>query len=595
MNQGTLAPSYAHESRVIGGVAVRLGSLSAVGGPARIAVVGSSWSGGVLRVGEAGSLAREGELGDGEPGKGHPGVSEKAQRLHPHLLAIGRRKLDAFPIHADGAHLAARASTGAPGGEYGHEREQEQLDDEDPRRFVPIEREHFLAAEPARRDRALRQDDDDDRCRENGPPFGPQDQRCEVGNESRGEEPKGSKPHRYRQDREQGGRVSRVCSRAGRRELRWLSLLLAGCLSGTLLAGCRDKSAARQREAENPSYDRLVTRSLNTCLVLENGKVQCFSKLDDKSPVVVQEIVGIGPALEVQGDPMTICALLRDGQLRCWGEHTGQKMTTPSLTSVPSLPPNLTVKRFSSHYFTCALLSDESMRCANPPRQGTALHFGEPLTFGSDPPVGVSAGFLTCVLRRSGSVVCHGDGTAGDFDRQGRTIDLGGKHARALSSGERHACAVLEDDRVVCWRDNRQLLLGQGQLLWAGAPATGDGPVEVSLGKVARIRGISAGDAHTCVWFEDGKMKCWGENDYGQLGLGDLLSRGTKPDQMGDRLPIVDVGHDAHVAAVASGPITTCALLSDGRVKCWGYAYTPANSEGHTATGDKIPSIPLHR
>jgi alpha-tubulin suppressor-like RCC1 family protein len=62
---------------------------------------------------------------------------------------------------------------------------------------------------------------------------------------------------------------------------------------------------------------------------------------------------------------------------------------------------------------------------------------------------------------------------------------------------------------------------------------------------------------------------------------------------MGDQLPFVDLGRDAHVVTVAAGPLSTCALLRDGRVKCWGYGYTPANSDGRTATGDEIPVVPL--
>jgi alpha-tubulin suppressor-like RCC1 family protein len=217
------------------------------------------------------------------------------------------------------------------------------------------------------------------------------------------------------------------------------------------------------------------------------------------------------------------------------------------------------------------------------------------LRFDNDPPVTVSAGLMTCVLRLSGSVVCYGDGTAEKFDRQGRTIDLGRKRARALSSGERHACAILEDESVVCWREQVQRLLPLDQVYWSGTASPGDAAVTVALGDVGRICGISAGDDHTCAWFESGKLKCWGQNEHGQLGLGDLTARGNRPDQMGNHLPFVDLGPEAEVVRVAAGPTTTCALLRDRRVKCWGYAYTTANAQGQLPTGDGIPEIPLVR
>jgi len=82
-----------------------------------------------------------------------------------------------------------------------------------------------------------------------------------------------------------------------------------------------------------------------------------------------------------------------------------------------------------------------------------------------------------------------------------------------------------------------------------------------------------------------------GSNSYGQLGLGDTETRGDTgdktpftfmnhatgnyvyinyPNEMGDFLPAVSLGADLTATAIASGGEHSCALLSNGQLKCWG-------------------------
>ena len=64
---------------------------------------------------------------------------------------------------------------------------------------------------------------------------------------------------------------------------------------------------------------------------------------------------------------------------------------------------------------------------------------------------------------------------------------------------------------------------------------------------------VAAGSVHSCALLENGSIKCWGRNDYGQLGLGDTAYRGDTPGQMGDMLPEVDLGAAVTVRAVSCG------------------------------------------
>jgi hypothetical protein len=117
--------------------------------------------------------------------------------------------------------------------------------------------------------------------------------------------------------------------------------------------------------------------------------------------------------------------------------------------------------------------------------------------------------------------------------------------------------------------------------------ATADAPKEASVdaasatdadagrpdgGRVPyRAIAVTTGDVHTCALLDDHNVKCWGDDEFGQLGYGDKRTdRGGAPSDMGDALPIVDLGTGRTAAAIVAGRYTTCAILDDGSVKCWG-------------------------
>ena len=65
----------------------------------------------------------------------------------------------------------------------------------------------------------------------------------------------------------------------------------------------------------------------------------------------------------------------------------------------------------------------------------------------------------------------------------------------------------------------------------------GDNLPAVDLGLTATA--VVAGDDHRCALLPGGRLKCWGGNDDGQLGLGDTGNRGDQPNEMGANLPFV--------------------------------------------------------
>jgi alpha-tubulin suppressor-like RCC1 family protein len=91
---------------------------------------------------------------------------------------------------------------------------------------------------------------------------------------------------------------------------------------------------------------------------------------------------------------------------------------------------------------------------------------------------------------------------------------------------------------------------------------------------------VAAGGGHICAAILDGGVKCVGENSSGQLGNG-KTSESFKPVQ-------VD-GLVGNVISVIANFDFTCALLNDGKVKCWG-----DNSTGQLGNGTKEnSSVPV--
>lgn len=94
----------------------------------------------------------------------------------------------------------------------------------------------------------------------------------------------------------------------------------------------------------------------------------------------------------------------------------------------------------------------------------------------------------------------------------------------------------------------------------------GDNLVGVEVG--GSVTEMALGESHTCMLVgSSGEVVCFGKNDAGQLGLGDTDNRGFAAGEVG---AAVDFGAGLGAVAITSGCEHTCALLDDGSVKCFG-------------------------
>ena len=83
---------------------------------------------------------------------------------------------------------------------------------------------------------------------------------------------------------------------------------------------------------------------------------------------------------------------------------------------------------------------------------------------------------------------------------------------------------------------------------------------------------MAAGHNYSCAVLTSGAVKCWGENNLGQLGLGNTDTYGSNSSTIGSGLPTLDIGQT--VTYIAAGEHnTTCAIRADNETVCWGYGY----------------------
>jgi alpha-tubulin suppressor-like RCC1 family protein len=344
----------------------------------------------------------------------------------------------------------------------------------------------------------------------------------------------------------------------------------------------------------------IAAGTMNTC-ALTAGGAKCwganfYGQVGDgtggpgstvAAPVDVAGLTSGVSAIAAGGDDG--CAVA-SGTVKCWGANTAGQLGdgTAGVRTTPGDVAGLTggvaaIAAGGTH--ACALTSAGGIKCWGDNLNG---QLGDGTKYPRLTPVGVAglssgvasiaAGMLrhTCALTTAGAVKCWGandsgqlgDGTLNTRLTPADVSGLGGGVA-AITAGADHSCALTTGGAVKCWGANASGQLGDG------TQENRSTPVNVS-GLTAGVTAIAGGGAHTCALTNSGAVKCWGANDFGQLGDGTHDMHLT---------PVDVSGLTKGVTAIATGAEHTCAIASGGGLKCWGStaSTTPTDVSGLTS------------
>lgn len=238
------------------------------------------------------------------------------------------------------------------------------------------------------------------------------------------------------------------------------------------------------------------------------------------------------PATALAAGPFHTCALLESGAVACWGENTGGKLglgnnfaydygrMPPEIQPTVNLGAVVVTQLALGEDQTCALGSGVApvLKCWGRGAFGT-LGYGDETSRGQAPEE-LGASLLAVPITTSADPVASTFGA------------------------DQATCVLLKSGAVKCWGRATNALLAQPDLI-ASLGNIGDAPNELSqlpaidLGPGIRVRSLAVANLHACALLSTGEVKCWGNNDVGQLGIGNTETIGDAKTELGAALKAV--------------------------------------------------------
>jgi alpha-tubulin suppressor-like RCC1 family protein len=296
----------------------------------------------------------------------------------------------------------------------------------------------------------------------------------------------------------------------------------------------------------------VLTAGLGHTCVVVGGTAKCFGannygQVGNNSgtdALLSQDVSGLSSGVSaISAGDWHNCALVTGGGVKCWGRNTSGQLGNNSLTNQRT-PVNVSGMSSGINSLT-----------------GGSLH--------------------TCALTAGGGVKCWGYGASGQLGNGGTAVqktpvDVTGltSGVTAITAGLHHTCALTSGGGVKCWGE-----ADAGRVLGNGSTTDQSTPIDVA-GLTSGVTAVSAGEYHTCALLTGGTVRCWGRNNYGQIGNASWDHQS---------LPVDVAGLPAPVVSIAAGGYHTCAVTTAGAATCWGLG--SSGQVGHGAwTSENIPA-----
>ena len=290
----------------------------------------------------------------------------------------------------------------------------------------------------------------------------------------------------------------------------------------------------------------------STCALMSGADgARCWGRNDDGelgdgtttdlySPPSSNVLTGVA---QVSAGSFHACVLLLfTGGVQCWGLNTNGQVGDGSMinTLQPTASDALTgvAQIAAGNYFTCALMNKTGgVRCWGYNGFGqlgdgtTTSQYSAPNldVLISVAQIAVGASHTCALMRSTGGVRCWGfnvygqlgDGTTTDLHSPPSSDALTG--VTQIATGFYHTCALMNGtEGVRCWGYNADGELGDGSTTDLYSPPSSD--------VLTGVMQIAAGAYHTCALMGGtGGVRCWGLNDYGQLGDGTTANLQSAP------------------------------------------------------------------
>jgi alpha-tubulin suppressor-like RCC1 family protein len=271
------------------------------------------------------------------------------------------------------------------------------------------------------------------------------------------------------------------------------------------------------------------------------------------------------------------CARRTDGTLVCWGNNQFGQLSGLEGEVAGIYLPTSGGDVSTRTAFSCARKADGTLWCWGNNAHGqlgagdTDAHAeavqADPDGLGDQVHAAALGSAFGCARTNDNAIWCWGANESGqlgtgDTDPRLTPVQVDpdglGRDVRYVYTGAAHGCARKTDGTLWCWGGNQYGQLGTGDTERRLTP------VQVGVDTLgAGVDVVFAGAHHTCASTTDGTLWCWGANQYGQLGVGDLEPRSTPTP-----VDLTDLG--AGVSLVSAGGRHTCAGKTDGSLWCWG-------------------------